>query len=359
MTERARSDKRTRQDLEGAGHIDPSLSVEIFLKRALDDPSVALTQFQRFGTGHSGDTYRAVLHRSTRPDDDIVVRLSPTGVRIAGPADVGRQGRIMGTLHQNDLPAPAVLASDSTGAVDGRSIAVMSLVSGAEWHEFAERHSHDETANAAVSALKAIQTLSVEESGIAGDPRMPPEGEIARWVPLVERGPDHVQDAADELRVQLLRELNRSDPSAEPVLVHGDYHFGNLLFGPRTVNAVFDWEIAGLGHPLTDLACLTVAALRRRYEPEPNPTGSVEVTGARLAELYGADPDVLSWHVAASCFKYAAILAYNLQLSRRGRLRDPIYEELQGTMAGLLEDGRAVLDHGLTAFWPDAHAPQA
>ncbi|MDT2003825.1 hypothetical protein FXW78_01375 [Rhodococcus opacus] len=115
MTERARSDERTQQDFEGLGDVDPSLSVEIFLKRALDDPSVALTQFERFGTGHSGDTYRAVLHRSTRTDDDIVVRLSPPGVRIAGPADVGRQGRIMGSLHRHDLPAPAVLASDSTG----------------------------------------------------------------------------------------------------------------------------------------------------------------------------------------------------------------------------------------------------
>ena len=90
-----------------------------------------------------------------------------------------------------------------------------------------------------------------------------------------------------------------------------------------------------------------MAALRRRYEPEPNPTGSVEVSVERLAELYGADLDVTSWHVAASCFKYAAILGYNLQLSRRGRLNEPIYEKLQNTMAGLLGDGHAILADGV------------
>lgn len=113
--------------------------------------------------------------------------------------------------------------------------------------------------------------------------------------------------------------------------------------------------LASAHRPRVPDGCRATAPVRARAESDRISGGYRRATRRAV----WSRPDVLSWHVAASCFKYAAILAYNLQLSRRGRLRDPIYEELQGTMAGLLEDGRAVLDHGLTAFWPDAHAPQA
>lgn len=145
--------------------------------------------------------------------------------------------------------------------------------------------------------------------------------------------------------------MNPLPDAGEPVLVHGDFHYGNLLFAPAgEVNAVVDWEIAGLGDPLVDLGCLAVASLRRRAAPEPNPTGSVMVEPAALADSYGADPQAAAWFVAASCFKYAAIIAYNLNLHRRGRREDPIYEELQGTIGLLLADGATALDAGLSAL---------
>ena len=39
-------------------------------------------------------------------------------------------------------------------------------------------------------------------------------------------------------------------------MIHGDYNFRNLVFDPATrqVKAVLDWEMAGIGDALCDLA---------------------------------------------------------------------------------------------------------
>jgi len=70
-----------------------------------------------------------------------------------------------------------------------------------------------------------------------------------------------------------------------------------------------------------------------------------------LSEVLAAagEPDaVLAWHVAAGCFKYAAILAYNLDLHLRGRRVDPVYEGLRETISGLIEVGRRIMSVGLS-----------
>src|SRR5256886_13953960 len=62
--------------------------------------------------GHSGFTYFV--------DRDYVLRLPPPGARIAGPADVARQGRIMSALRSAGLPTPAILLMSSEPTVDGQ-----------------------------------------------------------------------------------------------------------------------------------------------------------------------------------------------------------------------------------------------
>ncbi len=64
-----------------------------------------------------------------------------------------------------------------------------------------------------------------------------------------------------ELAFRHLRE--RAPPPVEPVLVHGDFRNGTLMFHPDTgVAAVLDWELAHLGDPAEDLAWLCTGAWR-------------------------------------------------------------------------------------------------
>ncbi|HEY1573883.1 MAG TPA: aminoglycoside phosphotransferase family protein [Pseudonocardiaceae bacterium] len=156
-------------------------------------------------------------------------------------------------------------------------------------------------------------------------------------------GTEELHADGHRLRDALLDALPAPVP---PALVHGDYHYANLLFGPDGVVAVLDWEVAGLGDPRWDFGSLAVTVIRRKYDPEPNVTGDLDVSLADLARRFDATPD-LAWFAGASCFKYTAILGYNRGLHLKGRRPDPVYDQLVGTISGLAADGLTVLTDGV------------
>ena len=65
--------------------------------------------------GHSGFTYFVAAMEAK-----YVLRLPPPGARIAGPADVIRQGRIMSALNRAGLPTPAIRFSSEDPVIDVR-----------------------------------------------------------------------------------------------------------------------------------------------------------------------------------------------------------------------------------------------
>lgn len=300
-----------------------------------------------FGDGHSGFTYSVELDEAGARRR-AVLRLSPPGARLRGPADIGRQGRIVGSLAGSAVPVPEVIACASEPAVADRAYMLIELVPGVSWEAVCEAGGGDADAlaAAAVGCLRELHSLAPYVD--LGEAPLSPREEARRWLPLLERAPSRVR-AGGELLLAALEEL---PPSAVgPRRIHGDYHFGNLLFGPdHAVVAVLDWEISSLGHPLADLGTMVVGALRRaRYPEEPNSMGDVPVAPRRLIELYGAGEEEAAWFAACACLKYAAIIGYNYELHRRGKREDPEYARLVGTMQGLPRDGLEILEHGVRA----------
>lgn len=307
------------------------------LRARLEDTSLSVDDLRPFGDGHSGFTYTAQVTGRTM-DQRCVVRLSPPGARIVGANDVGRQGRVIAAARAEGIPAPRIIAAGSEPVIDERAFVVMDLVAGLSWQDAGLDHTA--IAGQAVALATQLSAVPPSRSGIEHEPTYSPVAELERWGALLPRTPDVLRQPAD----RLLATLHRTAPAkAGPVLVHGDFHYGNLLFDGGRIVALLDWEIASLGEPLLDLACLAVASMRAKYHPEPNPTGSVGATTETLAEMAGVDRGRLRWYVAATCLKYAAILGYNLVLHRRGKRVDPIYESLTETMCGLVDDGAAEL----------------
>jgi aminoglycoside phosphotransferase (APT) family kinase protein len=63
-----------------------------------------------------------------------------------------------------------------------------------------------------------------------------------------------------------------------PVIVHGDFRLGNVMFaarGPARLTAIFDWEMATAGDPLADLGyfCAT-------WAQDGDPDGLLKLTRA-------------------------------------------------------------------------------
>ena len=288
--------------------------------------------------GHSGFTYFVDSERGP-----YVLRLPPPGARIAGTADVMRQGRIMQALHEAGLPTPNVPVICDEPIVDGRPFILMEKVEGVRIERTAQEQEPIEIAQSAVDVLKRLQALPVDKTGMGEEAPTTLKVEMMRWGMLMQRAPEELTARAGELGGLLAAE---TPVEREPTLVHGDYHYGNMLFKGPTVAAVLDWEIAQLGQPLLDLGCLCIVAIRRQYQGAPNPGGAISVSMEQLFELYGVDAEEMRWYAAMSLYKYASIFGYNLMLHRRGKRPDPMYEGLTDTITGMIDEGIALLDSG-------------
>jgi len=319
---------------------------ERYLRAEWHDSELHVGDIEPYGNGHSGFTYLLEIESALRRGR-YVLRLSPPNARIAGPTDIGRQGRIMAALGEAGIPVPAVLAMDSTATIGGRSFVLTERVTGMSFEEAREQGSDRQLAEAAVELLHRISSLPIEATGIGDETAIGLVQEIERWHWLMERAPDPLRQRAESLRNRL---ADAFPEDGNPRLVHGDYHYGNMLFSDGQISALLDWEIAEIGSPLLDLGCLAVASLRRRYEHEPNPTGGLDVSLLDLVRMYGQPVERVGWFLGLSCYKYSAILGYNLMLHLSGRRPDPVYQQLTGTMEGLIEDGLTILRLGIDAL---------
>lgn len=302
------------------------------LERAIDKRVLAVEPIPE---GHSGFTYFVKAE-----DGDYVLRLPPPGARIAATADVMRQGRIMAALHDAGLPTPAVPVICSDPVVDGRPFVLMERVNGVRIETTAKDQKPIDVARSAITVLKKLQKLPSDKTGIGDEEPVPLQVEMMRWAMLMQRAPEELTTRAGELGGLIAANVPAEQT---PTLVHGDYHFGNMLFRGPEVVALLDWEIAELGQPLLDLGCLCVMTIRRNFENAPNPGGAIAIGMDDLFELYGVDQNETRWYVALSLYKYAAILGYNLMLHRKGRRPDPMYEGLTSTISGMIDEGIALL----------------
>jgi len=281
--------------------------------------------------GHSGFTYFV-----TAEPGSYVLRLPPPGARIAGPADVIRQGHIMSALHEAGLPTPAIRMMSTDPVVDGRPFILMERVEGTRIEPTAQRENAMDIARSAVTVLKRPHALPLARTGIGDEDPVGLQAEMMRWGMLMQRAPEELTTRSGELGGLLAANV---PPERPPTLVHGDYHYGNMLFRGHEVAAVLDWEIAEIGQPLLDLGCLCIIAIRRKYQGAPNPGGAIDVSMEQLYDLYGVEAEEMRWFAAMSLYKYASIFGYNLMLHRKGRRPDPMYERLTDTIVGMIDEG--------------------
>lgn len=317
----------------------PQTSLDV-VRRDLEAvwPGARVTVVRLIPESHSGFTYFVEAEHGGLPTTGVL-RLTPPGARPRGPADMARQARVMAALGDAGVPVPRILASSAEPVLDGRPFVLMERVDGVRIERAVEASARTELVARAFQVIRRVHEVPEAATGLSGEDPVPAAAEVERWQALRVRAPEDLVRQAALLEARLLSKMPAPRP---PALVHGDYHLGNLLFRDGEVVAILDWEIAELGQPPLDEAALCLVAVRQAFG-EPNPGAEAALPLDEMVELARGGPD-FDWYLAATCHKYAAILGYNLGLHRRGRRIDPIYEDLLGTIPGLLDAGLRILD---------------
>ncbi len=269
---------------------------------------------------------------------DVAGKRRDAVVRCHGDVDYARNSLLASdefacvtALHEAGMSVPRPLFLGGDSSVFGRPFAVYEFVEGelvsdaeglgrripamASW--LADLHKLDPTRlNLQVSADNTL----VPRQALR-DLTVPPDEEI--FEPQIR---------------QLLQRFPQPLVSGKPVLLHGDYWSGNLLWQNDNLVGVIDWEDFGVGDALADLACARLELL----------WATDEAVVSRFTEIYlrarGLDPGelarVLGYWDLCSVLPFANTLA---AISEGGADRS----NKRRALAGFVQRAAAALEEAL------------
>ena len=287
---------------------------------------------------------------------------------VSSAHDVLREFRILDAIKDEPVAIARPVMSCDDPAVFGAPFFVMERVDGSailthvpeQWA--ATPDSHGRALEELIDELAAIHAVDWRACGL-GD--LAHDGDylshqIARWLAQLASYEGRELPAA----TRIAEWLDAHRPSAQPpALCHGDYKLDNVLFAPESpprVAAVVDWEMAGIGDPIVDLAWALIfhpgpeGTIRLGMSKEP--TFAVESLPDRrqLIERYtrisGRDTASLGWYDVFARWKLAIALEGSYAKFLRGQ-SDKALHEFFGKQADLLlESADDLIDSGATAM---------
>src|SRR5579872_5815565 len=300
--------------------------------------------------GHAGFGYSFMLERTTSggPSGKLVLRVAPEGVRIAGPADVVRQARIMKSFADTDVPVPPILWYGDEAEFFGRPYFVDGFVDGFKLADVAlaaaEAHSY---ARVGVETLAALHRVPWEPRRDAWGSVTELSEEMKRLDHLLDRDTldPKVVARAPELREKLRSSLPKSPRVG---IVHGDFQWSNIMFNDGRVVALIDWEISMIGPTLLDLGWVCFFS-----DPESFFQGGSASTSPlsadEIVEVYSKSAgfpvamEEVRWFRAFAGYRIGVITVFNLMLHRRGKRDDPHWEDIALSAPTMFSHGLELL----------------
>lgn len=279
-----------------------------------------MLRFELIAGGRSNITYR--VRSGPR---SWVLRRPPLGHVLATAHDMTREFRVLSALADTAVPVarPLVLCEDP--AVNEVPFYVMEDRSGVVLIDsipdgFApEPADRRRIGDVMIDTMVALHAVDYRAVGLGDFGK--PEGFLARQVRRwsTQWAGNKTGDVAeiDELIRRLAAALPASPAAA---IVHGDFRLGNMALDrndPGRVVAVYDWEMATLGDPLSDLG-YTLIYWAEPGESDPSSGWMPSVTAApgfatraelveRYARLSGRDVSAVDFYQVLALYKLAVI----------------------------------------------------
>jgi len=268
-----------------------------------------------------------ILLRFERAGRGYVLRRPPKHLRANSNETMRREARVLAALAGTDVRHPALIAAcPDESILGGAAFYLMAPVDGfLPRDEMPALHAGDpairhrmglETADA-VAALGQVDWAA---RGLEGLGKLDGylERQVPRWRAQLESYAEYdgwpgIAGLPGVTEIGAWLEANRPE-SFRPGLIHGDFHFGNVLFrrdGPELA-AMVDWELTTLGDPLVDLG-----GLLSHWPADGADTGPVKPWDGfptrqelidRYAERTGCDVSHAGWYEVLACYKIGCIL---------------------------------------------------
>ena len=310
---------------------DPvAVALEPWFADRLGAEAVEISEFKRHAEGWSWQTYTMAVSSTdasgTTRSHGYAVRREPEDGLLA-PYDAGQQYRLHeAVVNSSDVPMAALHWHEPDPAPLGMPFYVMDRVEGVvpvQWRGNDPDIFPDDAARHAIGTdfldvLARIHRIDVAALSdvlpVPADSDDAARNQIDHW--------ERFYLDAQLVEVPLLRSCiawlrSNVATSGTVSLVHGDYRIGNFMLGPdRSINAIFDWELAHLGDPAFDVAWAGLPLFRGRsplvsqlLDKDEFLAGYEERTGIRI------DGDVLRFwtvfgHLRASAPHIRAARAF-------------------------------------------------
>jgi aminoglycoside phosphotransferase (APT) family kinase protein len=319
-------------------------------------------EVERHPEGHSNETLFV-----TWGDRDLVIRRPPPGETAETAHDVLREYRVVDALQNSPVPLPETLFASEDHDVMGSDFYGTERLRGdvirhEEPARFADPSHRRRIGEEFVDALVAVHETDYEavDLGDFGRPAGFTRRQVDRWGTQLDWA---FEVTADEREVPELEAvgawLDENCPEThEHGLVHGDYKLDNVMFGPGTppeLVGVFDWELAALGDPLTDLGW-TLAFWYDEGDPEPAvpalmPTltaaeGYPDRTDlvARYEDARGVTFENERFYRALAVYKLAGLGEMFFRRYLEGNSDDPLYPKMKEGVPRLAAHARRIVD---------------
>jgi len=273
---------------------------------------------KQFGYGQSNPTYLLTSADSRQ----YVLRKKPPGKLLSKKAhQVDREYKIIHALDKTAVPVPRAICLCEDDAVVGTPFYIMSFLNGRIFHDPAMPKVSPENRRAmwkdAVTVLAKFHSIEPKSVGMErfGRPTNFYDRQINTFA-MISAVQAQTKDVDTRKPVGKIPHYDDvvdffNEPATQPVdrgtFVHGDYKIDNLVFHatePRVIG-ILDWEMATIGHPLSDVANLLMPfTIQSKAGPNSPETGSAAFAAGATPGL-PSKQQCIDWYHETVSFRAA------------------------------------------------------
>ncbi|KPH78438.1 MULTISPECIES: phosphotransferase family protein [Bacillaceae] len=321
--------------------------VEDYIRANLDGIPNGEMKMKQFTEGYSNLTYMIKIGNW-----EAVLRRPPFGYTPPKAHDMEREYRILDKINPVFPLAPKPFIYCEDPEIMDKHFYIMEKRNGVVIDDDipVQFEKTEETgrnvSEAVIKALVDMQSIDIEKSNLRDIGK--PEGYLTRqvygWMKRHKNSKtDDIEGSIEKIEKWLVDHIPTNE---EATIVHNDFKLNNMMFDRNDsskVVGVFDWELATVGDPLTDLGS-TLAY----WIDEDVDVGITAVTSnvgfynrreflERYVQLSGRDVTDINFYLTFGFYKLAGILQQLYYRWKIGEVKDERFSTLNKGITNLLE----------------------